>query len=860
MRDDERTGREPSRRAKPRLDIARSLFATRTVGLVLLAACAAVVPAIGPNRFAIAASVIVAVLPYNLVLDGWSRRHHRLPVALAYGDHLFAAAYVALAPTTWVPVLLLLTGDIGLATAAFGRRRAVRALGLGAVALTVGSYIGGVDAPAVGILGYLVAGFVLTFTVGALFDGEHRLLLRHEQLLEDVDAIVWEAMPDPCRYTFVSQRAEDILGYPVRAWYDPGFWHEHIHQADRERVFEEDGAAIDAGLDHTLEYRMISADGGVVHLRDMVTVVCDPAGTCVSLRGVMVDITEQRAAEAKVRQYADMVERIQIALMVAHLPDAEHPSSFVIVAANPFACALARRSADQVIGQRAVDVFPGIDETGLPEVMARVIGTGESVDLNDIVSTADPAQRHYALHVFPLGDDTVGVSVDDVTVPSLAAAALRQQATHDALTGLPNRVLLYDRLNHALLEATRNDGRVALLMMDLDQFKEINDALGHHHGDRLLIALSRRLEDVLRDADTIARLGGDEFAILLTTDATRAGAVTVARRVMTALEKPFDIDGLSLQTNASIGIALSPDHGLDSETLAKRADIAMYTAKRASGGYAVYASEHDRSSVRRITLLGELRRAIELEELVLYHQPTYDLRSGHIVGTEALLRWQHPQHGLMLPGEFIDLAEVSGLIQQLTRFVIERAITTASTWPTDRASLTVSVNLSVRNLYDPDLPRWLHRLLTDTGFPASRLTLELTESQMMDDPQLAVELLGELQALGLHTSIDDFGTGQSSLAYLKHLPIDELKIDRSFVAGMRSNDSDATIVHSIIELGHNLGLTIVAEGVEDEDTLRQLVQFGCDRAQGFHLARPMPPHELLRALHEQTAWLEPKTF
>jgi diguanylate cyclase (GGDEF)-like protein len=831
-----------------RSDLARTVFTTRYVGLLLLAGAAMLLPAIGPNRFWVAGSILTITLPINGALGWWSHRRRRMPPALAFCDGLLAGVYVALSPTTWVPALLLLTGSIGLTTALFGRRRALQALALGAVTLTAGGVVGEVTSPAVGIAGYLIAGGELATIVGALFDDEHRLRVRHEKLLEDVDAIVWEAVPDADRYTFVSGRAFDIVGFPVEAWYEDGFWRNQIHPADRDRVLAQDRAAIDAGLDHTIEYRMIRADGGVVHLRDFVTVVCDATGVAVSLRGVIIDISEARDAEARVRQYAAVVEGIQLALMVARLVDPDDPSSLEIVAANPAACALAQRPRDQVIGQRAVDVFLGIEEVGLPALLADVVRTGEAIDFEDVVSPADPDGRHYALHAFRLGDDAVGVSVDDVTAPRLAAAALHRQATHDALTGLPNRVLLNDRLDRALREAVRSGGRVALLVMDLDQFKEINDALGHDQGDRLLIALSRRLENVLRDADTIARLGGDEFAILLTTDASRAGAVTVARRVTAALEKPFDMEGLSLQTNASIGIALCPDHGTEAEELAKRADVAMYVAKRSAHPYAVYASEDDHSSVRRITLLGELGRALELEEFTLYHQPSYDLRTGTIAGTEALLRWNHPRHGLMLPSEFVDLAEVSGLIQQVTRFVAERAIATASSWPDQPRPLGVSVNLSVRNLYDPDFVRWVQQLLLDTGFAPSRLTLEITESQLMDDPTLAVEVLGALHELGIHTSVDDFGTGQSSLAYLKHLPIDELKIDRSFVAGMRQNASDATIVKSIIDLGHNLGLTIVAEGVEDAETLRMLVNFRCDRAQGFYLAHPMLPDQLRNLL------------
>jgi diguanylate cyclase (GGDEF)-like protein len=523
---------------------------------------------------------------------------------------------------------------------------------------------------------------------------------------------------------------------------------------------------------------------------------------------------------------------------------------------------LAGARLGELVGRPADEVLPTFGNLDLAARAAAVLDSGSAADVDDIAwGAGTPDERHYSMHLFPLDDEAVGVSLDDVTGPSLAAEALRRQATHDALTGLPNRVLLNDRLEVALAEARRTQGQVALLVKDLDQFKESNDALGHHHGDRLLQSLSRRLEDVLRDADTIARLGGDEFAILLTTNASRAAAVTVARRVSTALEQSFEVDDLTLQTNASIGIALYPDHALDPESLAKRADVAMYMAKRSAKPYAVYAAEHDRSSVRRITLLGELRRAIEMAELRVHHQPVFDLVTGRIVGTEALVRWQHPTHGLMPPAEFIDLAEVSGMIQQLTRWVTEQAVGEAASWPTGGEQLGVAVNLSVRNLYDPDLVRWFQRLLRDTAFAPDRLTLEITENEVMDDPMLAVDVLAQFHQLGVHTSIDDFGTGHSSLAYLKHLPIDELKIDRSFVGGMQSSESDATIVRSIIELGHNLGLTVVAEGVEDAATLELLERFGCDRAQGFHLAMPMASEDLARAIlgrFEPTADVSPQ--
>ena len=278
----------------------------------------------------------------------------------------------------------------------------------------------------------------------------------------------------------------------------------------------------------------------------------------------------------------------------------------------------------------------------------------------------------------------------------------------------------------------------------------------------------------------------------------------------------------------------------------------MYVAKRSSRPFAVYDAGQDRSSVRRVTLLGELRRALDFGELVLFHQPAFDLQTGVVAGTEALVRWQHPVHGLMSPGEFVDLAEVSGMIQPLTRWAIRTALEHARSWAgIDTPRVGVAINLSVRNLYDADLTRWLGALLEETGFPPSLITLEITESEVMDDPLLAVEILGQMHELGIHTSIDDFGTGQSSLSYLKHLPIDEIKIDRSFVGGMSTCASDETIVRAIVDLGHNLGLRVVAEGVENDDIVSRLRALGCDRAQGFHLSKPLSPEDVTRVLRQE---------
>jgi diguanylate cyclase (GGDEF)-like protein/PAS domain S-box-containing protein len=833
-------------------ELGRLVFAARHTTIVALAILAATVPSIGPHRWWIAGAVLGLVLPWDLLMHWWTRRTGRPPVVMFLANQLFGAGFIALAPTVYVPCLLALVADIGLAIVIFGRRTSATALAFGVLLVGTAAFSVDTHEPLVGMFGYVIACASLIAGVGALFEGERRLRDRHLALVGDVDAIVWDAVHAPARqYTFASERAEAILGFPAAQWIEEGFWQERIHPDDRERVLAEDAQAFEDRRDVELEYRMTAADGSIVCLRDLVTVVIDANGQPVGLRGVMIDITAQRGAEERFRQYADLVERIQMALLVVRLVDPADPRSLEIVAANPMACALSPHGLDDLVGYGLVDAFPRLVQLGLHEHLAKVVQTGEPYDLDDLEPDRTGwSDVHFSVHAFPLGPDLVGVSLDDVTGPSLAAQALRRQANHDALTGLPNRALLNERLLRALREATQSCTNAALLVMDLDQFKEINDALGHHAGDQLLIAMSRRLEDMLGDSGLIARLGGDEFAILLTENADRAGAIAVAEKVEHALEQPFEVEGLLLQTNASLGIALYPDHATDPESLAQRADVAMYLAKRSAHSFAMYAAEHDHSSVRRVTLLGELRRAVDLEEFRLLHLPTVSLATGAIVGTEALVRWQHPAHGLMSPSEFIDLAKVSGMIHPLTRWALRTALYQAGAWAPEGGPPTVgvSINLSVRNLYDSELTASMHQLLVESNFPPSLVTLEITESEVMDDPFLAVEVLGQLRELGVHTSIDDFGTGHSALAYLKHLPIDEIKIDQSFVAGLRSSRADETIVRAIIDLGHNLGLTVVAVGVEDDETLQRLRTLGCDRAQGYHLSPPITCHEVPSAI------------
>jgi len=433
------------------------------------------------------------------------------------------------------------------------------------------------------------------------------------------------------------------------------------------------------------------------------------------------------------------------------------------------------------------------------------------------------------------------------------AAENQHQALHDGLTGLPNRTLLRDRTDQAIHQADRELVPAALLLIDLDRFKEVNDTLGHHYGDQLLVQVGERLRGSLREVDTVARLGGDEFAVLLPRIETADGATTVARKLQAALEEPFLLEDLALDVEASIGVAIYPQHGSDTDELLQHADIAMYVAKDTHAGFVLFDPKQDQHSPDRLALLGELRRAIDQQQLVLHYQPKVDAHTGQMLGVEALVRWQHPEHGLLSPGDFIPLAERTGLIGPLTNYVLDAALRQCRTWQQTGHELSMAVNVSARSLLDLAFPDQVAKLLARWEVPARLLVVEITESTIMADPTHALQVLGRLDAMGVQVSIDDFGTGYSSMAHLKTLPVHELKVDRSFVSQMINNASDEVIVRSTIDLGRNLGLRVVAEGVEDEATWQALDALGCDAIQGYHVSRPVPPDDLIHWLERQQA-------
>jgi diguanylate cyclase (GGDEF)-like protein/PAS domain S-box-containing protein len=443
----------------------------------------------------------------------------------------------------------------------------------------------------------------------------------------------------------------------------------------------------------------------------------------------------------------------------------------------------------------------------------------------------------------------------DITERKAQQEALRYQATHDSLTDLPNRNLLQERLEESIAAAREHAWPVAFLLLDLDRFKEINDTLGHHIGDLLLRKIARRLESSVRESDTIARLGGDEFAVLMPATGLES-AQQAARKLVNALEEPFQVEGLSLQVETSVGITLFPEHGNAPAALIRRADVAMYAAKKERSGVMVYDPEQDFTSIRLLALTGDLRRAIHDNGLSMHFQPKISARNGRPIGVEALSRWRHPSHGDIPPDEFIGLAEHSGLIQPLTQWVLETALRQCAVWKREGINLSMSVNLSARNLLDEQLPATLLSMLKSSKMPVDKLTLEITESVIMDDPQRALEVLTELHNLGVKISIDDFGTGYSSLGYLKKLPATEIKIDKSFVLEMDRNPDDRMIVHSTIELAHNLDLSVVAEGVSSRQTWEELKRLGCDTGQGYYFSRPLPADRLAQWYREAMAEAE----
>ncbi|MDW3220578.1 MAG: EAL domain-containing protein [Acidimicrobiales bacterium] len=702
---------------------------------------------------------------------------------------------------------------------------------------------GGMGAAAyvAGVPGWLYTVLVMAgSTAGLNFNnlkilGEGRdSVLRVADLVDSLPVIVWEADVDTFDLIRAVGRVEELLGFSPADWRAMSV-SRRVHHADLDE-YRLDPATMNEA--EVREVRLRRFDGTLLRVREVVRQV--EVGDRRYFRGVILDIAEEAAVREQVDRLAAVVANQSEPLLVVSGRDAVDAEPEVLQM-NPAFAALAGIDADDGLGRRLADVAPWLPATVRADLDDQLL-SGRVADRDDVEIVTPTGSRTFDYELVALPDGAVGVQFADVTDRKHATELIRHQAFHDPLTALPNRSLLFDRLAHALAGMRRDRTTVGLLLLDLNQFKEINDTLGHGFGDELLTTIGVRLSEMMRDGDTVARLGGDEFAIVLN-GADEADLQEISQRVADAIKQPVRLDGIELEVTASIGGSVAPTHGRDAHILLQRADIAMYDAKRSGLPYRLYVADDDRHSLDRLTLMGELRHLLE-DGLRVWFQPKVDLRTGRVQEMEALARWQHSRLGLVGPGQFIELCEVSGLISELTFAVLERSLEVIADWPGQR----VAVNVPVRNLYDRHLPDAVAERLAAAGVSSDRLILEITEREIMEDHRAIVDVLEALHEMGVRISIDDFGTGFSSLTHLRRLPVQEIKIDQSFISGMLDRENDYIIARSIIDLAHNLGHSVVAEGVEDTATLALLRSLGCDVAQGFLFARPGPPERIRRQI------------
>lgn len=509
---------------------------------------------------------------------------------------------------------------------------------------------------------------------------------------------------------------------------------------------------------------------------------------------------------------------------------------------------------DQILGKSIFSIITPKDRSGFKALIEAVF-RGESEKLECDIIGFKGTRRSLEILAVPFRDSKDEIIallavIRDITERKRNEETIRYLAYYDSLTLLPNRTLFHDRLKQAVLASLRLQKPLALLIMDLNRFKEINDTLGHHKGDLVLKEVGERLRQVVRESDTVARLGGDEFAILLPSLEDNEYAALVAQKILNVLQAPFILDGLAFEVGTSIGIAVCPDHAEEVNRLIQRADVAMYAAKGASMGFVFYSPEQDKHTAHRLALFGDLRYGIEHDELKLHYQPKIDYKTRQINGLEALVRWEHRFRGLVLPDQFISFAEETGLINPLTEWVLNEVLHQSFIWHHMGIEVPIAINLSARNFQNEAFLALVEGLLFKWDVEPRLLGLEITETAIMQDPAQALEILKKLNAMGIKLSIDDFGTGYSSLSYLRKLPVNEIKIDKTFVKDMTTNEDDSVIVRSIIDLGHNLNLKVVAEGVEDHHTWVCLETFHCDMAQGFFMTVPVSAQEITPRLRE----------
>lgn len=619
-----------------------------------------------------------------------------------------------------------------------------------------------------------------------------------------------------------------------------------VHPDDRMLVERAFNRALYEQEPYDVVHRLLLPGGRLKYVRQICETSYDPQGKPVSVTGIVHDITRQRQAELLSARLGRILEHSWNEVYVF---DA---ATLRFVEASDGACSNLGYSLDELLRMTPLDLLPDFSAVQLETLLKPLRDSQQQVAVETEQRRKDGSLYPVEMRFQFLAQEHPPVFiaiVQDISERRRYIAELEHKSLYDVLTDLPNRTLLQDRLQQALKEVRRAAQPLALLIVDVMRLKEVNNILGHNSGDQVLHEMARRLRTIIRDSDTLARLGGDEFAIVLPTmDIDHA--VIAAGKIGEAFEAPFLVAETPLGIEIAVGIAMYPDHGDSADVLLQHADIAMRVAKTENTGFFIYDPSDDPFSRRRLRLHGELRQAIHDNALTLYYQPKIDIASGRVVSVEALARWPHPVEQMITPIDFIPMVEQSGLIRPFTNWVLEQAMRQCRVWSERGLALGVAVNISTRNLLDPGLVPGVAALLERYRVPPACISLEVTESAVMTRPENALKVLNQLHQMGLRIVIDDFGTGYSSLAYLKQMPVDELKIDASFVRELSTSEDDAVIVRSTIDLAHNLGLKVVAEGVETVEVLARLRELNCDIAQGYHISRPLAAVELERWLED----------
>jgi diguanylate cyclase (GGDEF)-like protein/PAS domain S-box-containing protein len=630
-----------------------------------------------------------------------------------------------------------------------------------------------------------------------------------------------------------------------------------IHPDDLKRVLQASSTALVGEGVYDVKYRITRPNGEIRHLHDQAELLRDAQGDPWRMVGISQDVTESEQIkyhlERTVSQLSATLEAtIDGILVVNSSGEIENFNRCFVEMWNvPQTliehvdhCRLLSFMMEQVMD--SLTVFEALGTVRNPRRQ----------EFKDFIELKDGRVFEYHSNPQVIENEMIGrvCSFRDVTESKTYAAKLEYFATHDPLTGLPNRNLLCERVDNMVVQSLRSGLPFSLLYLDLDRFKHINESFGHNFGDSLLRAVAQRIKESLRSGDSLTRMGGDEFIVLLTEIVNPENSALVARRVIDSLFQPFLVNGQEIFTSSSIGISLFPQDGSNTETLLKHADMAMDQAKRQGGNrFAFYSPDMNAQMSENMELESKLRRALEREELLLHYQPQVNMRDGRIIGAEALLRWRHPELGLLFPGSFISLAEQLGLIMPMGEWAIQMACFQNRAWQAQGLpQIRVAVNLSAGQFARNELPAKVERVLQEAGLDANFLELEITESAMMENTEEAIRTMQELKALGVQLAIDDFGTGYSSLSYLKRFPVDQIKIDRSFVEGIPGHPDSDAIVRTVIYLAHNLRFRVIAEGVETGDQAAFLLEHGCEHGQGYYFGRPMPAGEFEALLKRHT--------